>query len=84
MTPDRFVIQSSDLQELTIREIQNIEKIIGKPIGNMGDSPDARTLQAIAYTFKKRAQPDITLDDVLDLVLVIEDSDADPTNGATS
>lgn len=71
-----------DVQSLSIREIEEVEDIIGFPFDQAfaADRPKAKTLRALAYITKKRDDPSFTLDDAGDLIVRVPDPD--PTSAA--
>jgi hypothetical protein len=66
-----------DLSNITIRDLRDLEAVIGKPIGSLFESLaggnlsglDAETLAGLFWLRLRKDDPKITLDDVLDLDL---------------
>ena len=66
-----------DLSNITIRDLRDLEGVIGKPIGALfsslagGDMAglDAETLAGLFWLRLRKDDPELTLDDVLDLDL---------------
>lgn len=66
-----------DLANITIRDLRDLEGVIGKPIGSLfaslagGDMSglDAETLAGLFWLRLRKDDPELSLDDVLDLDL---------------
>lgn len=68
-----------NLDTLRVREIEDIEEIIGEPIDSAfaEGKPRGKVLRAIGYVVKRRENPDFTIEDAGDLIISMPD--ADPT-----
>jgi hypothetical protein len=53
-----------DFNTMTLNEIEQIENLAGRNIDSImkDDAPRGRTLKAIIYTFKKRTDPNFTIE----------------------
>lgn len=81
-TPLRIDLDA--LNVLKVREIIELEEITGTPVTELisAGKPMGKTLQAIAYVMAKRERPDISMDDALELEIVLEQPEGDPTTAA--
>jgi hypothetical protein len=87
-------VDVGDLANITIRDLRDLEGVIGKPIGSLfqslagGDmsSLDAETLAGLFWLRLRKDDPELSLDDVLDLDLGALGPDAGPkaTAGPTA
>lgn len=75
-----------DLGSLTIDEIETIEEIIDGPFDEAfkPGAKKGRTLRALAYTVKRRTDPDITLEDVGRLKIQMGEKQVPPTDASVS
>tara|TARA_B100000029_G_C17553738_1_gene951008 strand:- start:1185 stop:1460 length:276 start_codon:yes stop_codon:yes gene_type:complete len=67
-----------DVETLKIREIEELEEISGMSVDSLDsdDAPKGKLLRALAYIYKKRENPDFTLEDAGELVIKpVSDSD---------
>lgn len=75
-----------DLNNLRIREIEEIEEIAGKPFDELfaNGSPRGKSLRALGFIVKKRENPTFTLEDAGELIIKVktDDEPADPTGAS--
>lgn len=73
-----------DLDNLKVREIEEIEEIIGEPIdlAFADGKPRGKVLRAIGFVVKRRTNPAFTIEDAGELVIRLGEP-ADPTSAAT-
>ena len=88
-----MTIDVAQLSGITIRELSELETVMGRPIGALfaalGDGNmsglDARTLAGLIWLRMRKDQPDLTYDDVLDIDLGSLSAPAGPeVNGGKS
>lgn len=71
-----------DLKTLKIREIEEIEEILGEAmdVAFAQGRPKGKALRAVGYILRRRDNPDFTLEDAGELVINLTgDSVPDPT-----
>lgn len=77
---------SIDLNDLRIREIEEIEEIAGVPFDDLFASgkPRGKSLRAIGYVVKRRENPDFTLEQAGELIIKLSDDEGtpDPTSAS--
>lgn len=74
-----------DLDSLKIREIEEIEEIVGESIETAfaDGKPRGKALRALGYVVRRRTQPDFTLEQAGELVIRLDAAtEADPTPAA--
>lgn len=79
---DAIRIDLDALNVLKVREIIELEEITGQPVTELIQvgQPMGKVLQAIAFVMAKRSNPDLTMDDALDIEVTLETPD--PTTAA--
>lgn len=72
-----------NLNDLKVREIEELEEIIGGPFDQAfaSDKPRGRTLRALGYIIKRRENPAFTLEQAGELRILFN-ADEDPTPAA--
>lgn len=75
--PDVLVF---NLNDLYVREIEEIEELTGEPFENAfgPDKPRGKMLRLVGYLVKKRENPDFTMEMAGDLRIVLEADAVDP------
>ena len=70
-----------DLKTLKIREIEEIEEILGEAmdVAFAAGRPKGKALRAIGYILRRRDNPDFTLEDAGELVINLTGDVPDPT-----
>jgi len=77
-----------DVGTFTLSELADIERIVGVPLDRFASAPSrARLIGALAWTRRRRDDPDATLDSVMAMTMsemlselgVGDDADATPT-----
>jgi hypothetical protein len=66
-----------NFDDLTIGEIEEIEEITGRSIQSIQDpeAPMGSTLRVLAYIIKRRDNPEFTLEEAGDLIVIQGDDD---------
>ncbi len=59
------LIDRIDLDDMTIDEVDTLERISGRPIDSLfaEDAPKAKVMRAVAYVLGHRLDPDFTVED---------------------
>lgn len=72
-----------NINELRVREIEEIEEITGEPLEQSFsmDRPRGKMLRLIGYIVKKRDNPDFTMEMAGELRVIIDESDPTPAAG---
>ena len=73
-----------DIEDLRTGEIEEIEDYLGMAFDDIfaDGNPRGKALRTIAWIFKRRENPDFTLEEAGNLVLKLEESATDPTSPA--
>lgn len=81
--PDVFEV---DIQSLKIREIEEIEEIIGAGFDAAfaAGQPKGKAMRALAYVSRKRTDPGFTLEQAGEMIIKLADVEPDPTSAAGS
>lgn len=78
-------IDFDDLNVLTVREIMQIEEMTGGSVMELfnGSQPMGKALHAVAYIMGRRENPDLTMDEALDIEVSLADQEPpDPPEAA--
>jgi len=73
-----------NLDTLKVREIEELEELIGAPLDEAfaEGQPRGKAMRALGYIAKRRVDPEFTWEQAGELVITVKA--ADPTNGADS
>ena len=85
-TPGADDVFEVNLQTLKVREIEEIEEIIGVgfDVAFSAGSPKGKVMRALAYVTRKRTDPEFTLEQAGEMVIKLADDEPDPTPAAAS
>jgi len=74
------------LEDLKIREIEEIEEILGAGLDAAfkEGAPKGKAMRAVAFVQRKRTQPDFTLEQAGELVIRLQEPEPDPTPAPAS
>lgn len=79
-TADTFDVLEVNLNQLKVREIEDLEEAIGASIevAFAAGAPRGRALRALAWIVKRRENPDFTLEEAGELTVILADDAPDP------
>jgi hypothetical protein len=82
-TDDVFEV---NLQTLKVREIEEIEEIIGCgfDVAFAPGAPKGKVMRALAWVTRKRTDPEFTLEQAGEMVIKLAEAEPDPTTAPAS
>ena len=84
--PARDDVFEVSLNELKIREIEEIEKMLGASLDSAFavGAPRGKALRVVACVVKRRTDPSFSMEQAGEMVITLDEGGVDPTSGSAS